>query len=109
METLSILEKSTRTGTFLNFLRGMETGPRPPRGPVSTGFLNFLRGMETIPVVGDSLHPADFLNFLRGMETISRIRVDAVVDCTFLNFLRGMETHDSPLGAALCIILPKLP
>ena len=51
-------------------LRGMETGPRPPRGPVSTGFLNFLRGMETI----------------------SRIRVDAVVDCTFLNFLRGMET-----------------
>ena len=48
---------------FLNFLRGMETGPTVPQCIGLTSFLNFLRGMETRVQRQKVLRGGTFLNY----------------------------------------------
>ena len=69
METRGYAEQRRVLPSFLNFLRGMETGVRTGLRGVQRHFLNFLRGMETYCGGSSENQPLDFLNFLRGMET----------------------------------------
>ena len=50
---MSAFYPSVKIASFLNFLRGMETGVKTSLGVGIANFLNFLRGMETTIEVND--------------------------------------------------------
>ena len=86
----------------------METPSRAAAPGPHRSFLNFLRGMETGPVPYPAGRDGPFLNFLRGMETAERRRRPAAKR-SFLNFLRGMETRRMSALRGAREGLPKLP